>query len=238
MFDAQKGNVLCFVEHGAQNVCFAHLVRNDTQLISASDDGTVRLTDITTNKEIARTSVKGAIYTVCVSDNDQVVAFGSNKGEVRVWDFVNNKVLLSVNIPDFPEICHISLTADASLCAACTPKGSVCIWNVSRNRLVSQWYYLNASFSLLTKNGDKLVTVVGEKTVIVGQQYTAEQIDLRKLLFLWLLVKKAEADFEVCLKDICKHLPFDYEVLLKIWKSFHEEEQANIWVKCRRIIGK
>jgi WD40 repeat protein len=243
VFDAQKGNVLCLVEHDHQYVNFAHLVQNDTQLISASDDGTVRLTDIATNKEIARISVEGFIFAVCVSDDDKVVAIGTHKSQVRVWDFVNNKLLLSADLLEPSKINsainYVSLTANASLCAACTHKGDLFIWNITTNKLVSKFEYsCPVLFSLLTKNGEKLVTIFDKKKVVIRQQYTVEQADLRKLLFLWLLVKKAEANFEVCLKDICKHLPFDYKVLLKIWKSFHEEEQATIWVKCRIIIGK
>jgi len=91
---------------------------------------------------------------------------------------------------------------------------------------------------LLTQDGNKLITVTANNWVYIQQQYNELQYDLRKLMFLWLLVKRVEPE-GVYIRDMCRNLKLDHDKWLDVWaSSFSVCDKNKILEKVGRIVDR
>lgn len=88
-----EGSVVLSGHSGAVIGVAAH--PDGKQVLSASDDGTVRAWDVTTGKEVLKVSVTkpGGFFCVAVSPDGKLFAAGSTVGEINVYEFPSGKVL-------------------------------------------------------------------------------------------------------------------------------------------------
>ncbi len=104
-------------------------------LASGGNDGTVRLWDVTTHRQLALLfSEHSYISSVAFNPNGRIVACGEANGLIRLWDTTTEKQLGSMlNTHDY-RVISIALSPDGRTLASGGADGLVRMWNVGTHR--------------------------------------------------------------------------------------------------------
>ncbi len=251
LFNITDGSVLCDIKHNDQ-VCFVHITKDNKKLISAGDDGNIFIVDIKDGK-VSTLYIHGKIHSFCVSGDDKVIVAGTDDGLIKVWSLTDdhkNSLLFEKTIyrndqQHFSSVNHLSFNENANLLAVASGKdnitkknGKCCIFDIASGELLLCKDYANpVMYALLNKSGSMLVTAENKGKMTISKKYKKKQTYLRKLFFLWLLIKRIDSTISVekYLQDIKTNLNLDYSVD-NTWYSFHSTEQHAIWSKCVNIM--
>ena len=102
-------------------------------LVSGSYDGTVRLWDVATHRQIGAplNGHDGEVYSVAFSPDGKVVASGADDGMVRLWDVTTHRGIgVPLNGHD-GEINSVAFSPDGTILAAGGSDGTVRLWDVA-----------------------------------------------------------------------------------------------------------
>ncbi|MEQ8786222.1 MAG: hypothetical protein RIC55_07980 [Pirellulaceae bacterium] len=149
-------------------------------LLSASADGTARLWDVATGRELRRIggdeeSLRAARFT---PDEKRVVSCGWD-GTIRVWDLATTRQVLQINA-DAEVVYDVSLSPDGSTIASCGRDGIVHLWSAKSGDELAQFtghkgYVLAVKFS----SDGKYVASAGRDTIVrlwdVATKHEAER---------------------------------------------------------------
>jgi WD40 repeat protein/transcriptional regulator with XRE-family HTH domain len=111
--------------------------RDGTTLATGSGDGTVRVWDLATHRQItALTGPAGPVKAVAVSPDGPTLATGSADGGVRVWDVATHRQITALTGPAGP-VTSLAFSRDGSTLAAGYADGTVRVWYLSNNSCTS-----------------------------------------------------------------------------------------------------
>jgi len=91
VWDVETGNLLHDLEGHKETISSLTLMPDDRRALSASWDGTVRLWDLETGKEVGQLSIGAPVLSVALTKNGRHVLLGSNDGRLRYWDLQAKK---------------------------------------------------------------------------------------------------------------------------------------------------
>jgi WD40 repeat protein len=134
---------------------------NGRLAVSGSADGTARLWDVVSGKEVRRFAVKGDdVWHVALSPNGQRLATVGGQRKIRVWDTLTGK-----------ELQHISDTCDAVSVLCFTPDslgllsagrdGSIHLWEVETGRRRFEGHQAPVSAAAFSLDGRRLLSGAG-----------------------------------------------------------------------------
>jgi WD40 repeat protein len=106
-------------------------------LVSGSYDGTVRLWDLATDRQIGApiTGHDGKVYSVAFSPDGKVIASGADDGTVRLWDVATHRQIGNLTGHD-GEIYSVAFSPDGKILASGADDGTVRLWDVATHRQI------------------------------------------------------------------------------------------------------
>ena len=108
-------------------------------LVTGSYDGTVRLWDVATHRQIGAPLAghDGEIYSVAFSPDGKVVASGADDGMVRLWDVATHRQIGAPLAGHDGEINSVAFSPDGkTLAAGGADDGMVRLWDVATHRQI------------------------------------------------------------------------------------------------------
>jgi transcriptional regulator with XRE-family HTH domain len=100
-------------------------------------DGTVRVWDVATHRQIAAlTRPAGTVTSVAFSPHGQILATGNADGSVRVWDVATHRQITALTGPA-GAVNSVAFSPDAATLASGNGDGSVRVWDVATRRQIT-----------------------------------------------------------------------------------------------------
>jgi WD40 repeat protein len=109
-----------------------------TRVLSAGEDGSVRVWDLVSGRTIAvLKGHTGMVHTVAVmSDGTRAVSAGDD-GRVRVWDLVSGQI--TAVLEGHTRVNGMAVTPDGTRVLSTGPDNTVRVWDVSRTAELARW---------------------------------------------------------------------------------------------------
>ncbi|HEY2304898.1 MAG TPA: helix-turn-helix domain-containing protein, partial [Streptosporangiaceae bacterium] len=108
--------------------------RDGTTLATGSADGTVRVWDVATHRQItALTGPAGPVKAVAFSPHGTTLATGSADGTVRLWDVATHRQITALTGPAGP-VTSLAASRDGSTLATGYADGAVRLWDLATRR--------------------------------------------------------------------------------------------------------
>jgi len=105
-------------------------------LASASGDGTVKVWELASRKEILSLSGhKGPVYSCAFSPDGSLLASANGDGAVKVWELASGKLILSLS-GHKGSVHSCAFSPDGSLLASASRDGTVKVWELSSGKLI------------------------------------------------------------------------------------------------------
>ena len=105
-----------------------------TTLATGNADGTVRLWDIASHRQItALTGPAGPVTSVALSPDGTTVATGNADGTVRVWDVATHRQITALTRP----VTSVALSPDGKTLATGDADGTVRLWDIATHRQIT-----------------------------------------------------------------------------------------------------
>ena len=145
-------------------------IGDGTQLASASEDGTIKVWDVRTRKQIGETmkDQTGAVESIAVTPDGKRLISGGVDGILRVWDLSARKLLHE--LPGHTQnIEGVAVSPDGRLTASAAFDGNVQVWDLSGPEPRLKWV-VNAENSLyavaFAPDGSRVAVVRGDSSVV------------------------------------------------------------------------
>jgi WD40 repeat protein/class 3 adenylate cyclase len=107
-----------------------------TTLAAGSADGTVRLWDAATHRQITTlTGPTGPVTSVAFTPDGTTLAAGSADGTVRLWDVASHRQITALTGPTGP-VTSVAASPDGKTLAAGSANGTVRVWDVASHRQI------------------------------------------------------------------------------------------------------
>ena len=102
-------------------------------LATGGDDGTVRLWDLASHRQIGSplTGHSGAVYSVAFSPDGKTLASGSADGTVRLWDLATHRQIGSPLTGHSGVVYSVAFSPDGKTLASGGDDKTIRIWNVT-----------------------------------------------------------------------------------------------------------
>ncbi len=142
-------------------------------LATASGDGTARLWDVSTSRELARLQHGDGANVVVYSPNGQYVATGGQDRTARIWDADGHHLLAAIDHND--EIMSLSFSPDGRLLASGNRSGYVRLIEVPAGReLASMHHKTRAGIVRFSPDGQYVAAARGQGVTGVYSVVEAE----------------------------------------------------------------
>ena len=161
----------------AQDMSFSP---DGTALASGSDDGTVKLWDVTTHENIA--TLQGHtnwVYSVSFSPDGATLASGSWDGTIKLWDVATHENIATLQRPLENWSLPMSFSPDGTVLASGAADGTVKLWDVATHENIATLQgHLEDSFILVSFSPDSTTLASGSSdgTVKLWDVATHENI--------------------------------------------------------------
>ncbi len=134
--------------------------RDGSTLVTGSYDGTVRLWDLATRRQIgAPLNGHGQVNSVAFSPDGKILASGGADGTVRLWDVATRQQSGTALTGDVGTVNAVAFSPDGKMLASGGADATVRLWDVSTQQLAGSWttssQVFNAAF---TPDGKRLAT--------------------------------------------------------------------------------
>lgn len=107
---------------------------DDKQVATSGLDGTVRIWESATGKQVAQLAIGSPVDGLDISSDGTILASGSAKGEISLWSRETTEKIADL-AKSGPTIHSLALSPNAALLAAGGVDGIVRLWNVSERKL-------------------------------------------------------------------------------------------------------
>ena len=138
-----------------------------TTLISASDDRTIRLWEVSTGQLRATLNLKGHtgdIWSVAFAPDGRTLAIGNRDGTVRLWDVDTGQLKTT-----FTEVWSVAFAPDGHILAGGSTDGTVRLWDVNTGQLkitlIESEHQGGVRFVAFAPDGHTLASGSADRTV-------------------------------------------------------------------------
>jgi WD40 repeat protein/tetratricopeptide (TPR) repeat protein len=130
----EKARLLSTLKGHVGNITDLVFSPDNIHLASSSDDGTVKIWDITQKKLIATLSGHtGAVYDIAFDDKGSRIATAGRDATVRIWDTFHGVLLQTISNETVP-VMDLAFSEDGTLLAAFLSNRKVIGWDISSGR--------------------------------------------------------------------------------------------------------
>jgi WD40 repeat protein len=138
-----SGGVTGVAGVGGSGIRWAAFSPNSKQLVTASDDGTARIWNVSTGAllQVLLEPSGESINTGWFSPDGKLVVTASNDGTSRIWDAATGRELETFDEPDHSEVSNANFSRDQRFVVSCS--GSAHVWSVKTGQLVTSFQYGN-----------------------------------------------------------------------------------------------
>ncbi len=148
-------------------------------LVSGSYDGTVRLWDMATHRQIGAplTGHDGKVYSVVFSPDGKVIASGAGDGTVRLWDMATHRQIGAPLTSHDGEIYAVAYSRDGKTLATGADDGTVRLWDVATHHQIGTLTSHDSEINSVafSPDGKTLATGSGDGTVRLWDVTTQQQ---------------------------------------------------------------
>lgn len=222
---------------GITHVCFNYL---GTQLATASyDNDKAHIWNRENGKKMLQLSHEKVVYSVYFNRKGTKILTASCDGTIRLWN--NNKAselygkeLWRVKhvVPVDSAVFHPAEKTIMAVIRDCTVR----IYDKkTRTELIKLVYDAGVSSAGFNHQGTEIVTTSNDHMIRVWAQYkdyTLPQIMLRKIIHVWLCLKKPDKAINGVEKLLCtigSLLNCDQTEIMQVWRSFPVKIQSFLW---------
>jgi WD40 repeat protein/tetratricopeptide (TPR) repeat protein len=151
------------------DVCFSP---NGQQLVTAGDDGTVRIWSLLGQQLAGWKGHQDKIYNVCFSPNGQLLATAGQDGTAKLWDLTGRQL---AEFYGHRWVYSVSFSPDGQLIATAGVDGTAKLWNLSGQQLAQfDGHHLGVWGASFSADGQLIVTAGVDSTAklwnLSGQQ--------------------------------------------------------------------
>lgn len=178
LWDLNTGESRLRIAGHADQVYDAEFSPNERELISSSQDATIRVWDVDTGLEVERLQGHAAaVRTIAVSPYGGLAASGSYDMSVRLWD-LNNGAVAGRSFGHTDDIYDIAVSADGTQALSGAWDNTVILWNLQRNSAMRRMtghddWIRDVDFAPDMETG---ISGSYDQTVIVWDLITGEQL--------------------------------------------------------------
>jgi WD40 repeat protein/transcriptional regulator with XRE-family HTH domain len=136
---AARPGVAVLASHGGavDSVDSVAFSPNGTTLATGNADGTVRLWDVATRRQITTlTGPTGPVNSVAFSHDGTTLATGSADGTVRLWDVATRRQIAALTSHDGP-VTSVAFSLDGTTLATGNADGTIRLWDAATRHPVS-----------------------------------------------------------------------------------------------------
>ncbi|KAF3889285.1 MULTISPECIES: WD40 repeat domain-containing protein [Nostocales] len=130
---------LAVLDVGGEEHTAIAFIDDSSKLLSGTRSGEVFLWALpsseTFNEGNHPSPVRQTIITIR-SDGTPIAASADNKGGIRLWDFLKNKLVASIDSHPTDWECHIAFSRDGTTLVSSTDEGKLNIWDTTTGQLV------------------------------------------------------------------------------------------------------
>jgi WD40 repeat protein len=176
LYDAKIGKLLATIKGHSEAIKAVALSPDGTRLVTASDDGTAKLWDLTGKELFTLNGHTAAVIAVACDPSGKLIATGSEDKTVKVWNAETGKEERTLKGPSRFVSC-VAFSPDAKYLAAGSWDGTVTLWDADTGKEVS---VLKADEGVLTvafsPDSTKLATGGWEKVVKIWDVKTGKEL--------------------------------------------------------------
>jgi WD40 repeat protein/energy-coupling factor transporter ATP-binding protein EcfA2 len=166
---------LHFRSHSKPVDCLA-VSPDGKKLISGSQDMTIVIWDLETEKRERTIDVKGEVLSVAVSPDGTRIASGSREGRLQVWDFATGQLIQTIDAHR-KAILSLAITADNLTVVSGSDDSTIKIWNLPEKTLP----IVSARFENIGPFDDLLIEFKSSWTILLGNNGVGKSTMLRAL---------------------------------------------------------
>ena len=154
---------------------------NSKWIFSSSADGSVKIWETASGKQIAEFFHGPNIGAIAVSSSGKRVISADEDGMIKVWDINTNKLLYYKN-KHTKRIYEIKISADNILFATASEDGTAKVWNLEDGKLIADLIVRTAGVWTIdfSPNGKNIVTGTGDNQCIVWDIASASIVYQKK----------------------------------------------------------
>jgi WD40 repeat protein/serine/threonine protein kinase len=158
-------------------VASVHFSPNQKWLISAGTDGTTRLWDVQTGRQVGldirtRSSIRHATF----SPDSSKVAAGLRNGEIRLWEVPSGKAL-DIVLRHKSIVWKVQFSPDGKLIATASDDHEARLWDASTGALFAVLPHKNCVVDVnFSPDGTKVVTASEDLTAVIWEVATGKPI--------------------------------------------------------------
>ncbi|MBA3025262.1 MAG: hypothetical protein FP820_02505 [Sulfurimonas sp.] len=167
------------------------VTQDQSELVTASNDKTIRVWDINTGEEKRKILGEigngsfGEIFAIALSTNDKYLAVGGffpgENGKVRIYNYKSGKIIQTLNLAAINSIVNdLSFSKDSKYLISANSAGTSYIWDVENNFTLVDTIKEHLSFQ----------TVYAAKIIKKGNQYFAVTAGFDGKIILYDIEKK------------------------------------------------
>ena len=150
-------------------------------LATASTDGTVKLWEIETGKELAMfRGHQGMVNTVAFSANGKSLATGGEDGEVKLWDVVTRQEIATLHMED--EVRSVAFSTNGKVLASAGSDSAVALWDAATGKqlLTLEGHSESVNSVTFSPDGKTIATGSDDATIRLWDATTGRSLAVLK----------------------------------------------------------
>lgn len=209
---------------------------NNDNLLGVKSDSTtnVVITNLKTNKKVKSFDHNNWVTLSSICPSGHLLATGSGSNKVKLCNIKTKEEINTFKLDN--SATALSFDASNEYLAIASRDNQVHIFELETNKKIASLKHDQLVLSLSFSSSSNLLATgcLDEKARIFARydNYTLEQLLLKKSFITWLLIEKPNKTIDTITKlltDVAEKHTYSYDELLEIWKTFPEDMQNALW---------